>query len=57
MVKTAVDNYGKLDVLYCNVVTIEWEGVPLVGATFEMSDKVVDVNLNSVFIWNGVCYS
>jgi NAD(P)-dependent dehydrogenase (short-subunit alcohol dehydrogenase family) len=49
MVRTAVDTYGKLDVLFNNAGIIAWEGVPLADATIEMLNKVIDVNLKGVF--------
>lgn len=49
MVKTAVDTYGKLDILFNNAGIIGWEGVPLADATLEMFNKVVDVDLKGVF--------
>jgi NAD(P)-dependent dehydrogenase (short-subunit alcohol dehydrogenase family) len=49
MVKTAVDTYGKLNVLFNNAGIIGWEGVSLADATLEMFNKVIEVNLKGVF--------
>jgi NAD(P)-dependent dehydrogenase (short-subunit alcohol dehydrogenase family) len=49
MVKTAVDTYGKLDVLFNNAGIIGWEGVSLADATLETFSEVIDVNLKGVF--------
>jgi len=50
MVKTAVDTYGKLDVLYNNAGIGEVETVPTAEVKEENWDKVIAVNLKGVFL-------
>jgi len=50
MVKTAVDTYGKLDVLFNCAGILERENVPLHEVKAKDFDKVVAVNLKGVFL-------
>ena len=50
MVKTTIDTYGKLDVLFNNAAVIEQEVVPLHECKEEDFDKVIAVNLRGVFL-------
>jgi len=49
MIKTAVDNYGKLDVLFNNAAILDFEGVPLADCTEEKFDRLMSVNVKGVF--------
>ena len=49
MVKTAVDTYGKLDILYNNAAIFEVEELPLAECKAENFDKVININLKGVF--------
>jgi NAD(P)-dependent dehydrogenase (short-subunit alcohol dehydrogenase family) len=50
MVKTAVDTYGKLDILFNCAGLVEREAVPLHECKEEDFDKVIAVNLKGVFL-------
>jgi NAD(P)-dependent dehydrogenase (short-subunit alcohol dehydrogenase family) len=50
MVRKAVDNYGRLDILFNNAAILELEGVPLADCTVEKFDKVISVNLRGAFL-------
>ena len=54
MVKTTIDTYGKLDILFNNA-GIAGEIVPTVECTEENWDKVLAINLKSV--WLGMKYA
>ena len=50
MVKTTVDTYGKLDILFNNAGIVEQEVVPMHEVKEEDFDKVVAINLKGVFL-------
>jgi len=50
MIKTAVDTYGKLDVLFNNAGILEIEDVPITECKAENFDKVISINLRSVYL-------
>ena len=49
MIKTAVDNYGKLNVLFNNAAILDFEGVPLADCTEEKFDRLMSINVKGVF--------
>jgi NAD(P)-dependent dehydrogenase (short-subunit alcohol dehydrogenase family) len=53
VVKTAVDTYGKLDVLFNNAAVAPYE--PLIESTEENWEKVISINLKGV--WLGMKYA
>jgi len=53
MIQTAVDTYGKLDVLYNNAAIAPYE--PLLESTEENWEKVISINLKG--IWLGMKYA
>jgi len=53
MIKTAVDTYGRLDVLFNNAAIAPYE--PLVESTEENWEKVISINLKG--IWLGMKYA
>ena len=48
-INTTVDKYGKLDILYNNA-GIEGDMIPIADQTEENFDKVISINLRSVFL-------
>jgi NAD(P)-dependent dehydrogenase (short-subunit alcohol dehydrogenase family) len=55
MVKTAVDTYGKLNIIFNNAGILEIEDVAITDCKAANFDKVISVNLRSVFL--GIKYA